>query len=376
MSRKEAENAALGQKVSLSQRDVEEKMAKLNGKNEELSTLLAQQTSEKERKLAQHEERLTSLTNLCATLEKEKNAEVQKNQSQRTTIDQLRTQLENKGESVKQDTEDYFRLFVQSQDDLKQLTLELEETKSKLAVSLSEEASPKAELIDQSADLKDEIKSLKAALVIARRNVEQLELEKHNLGEEHKNHIAGIQLAAQKQTKASEDRASEKLAEFEAKIAAMREKSQKILEDKDNEIELMRIEQQKEQPTENDSFNQLLQNGDQNLDTALIMYAEQLARKDVEINSHRSRRKELEDRIRSLQDKLVESHSEAADLREKINAEERDKSPASKEYLRNLVMQFLAVPDGSKKKAMLSALETILEFNKEDIKQLKKNWKR
>ena len=56
----------------------------------------------------------------------------------------------------------------------------------------------------------------------------------------------------------------------------------------------------------------------------------------MEINSHRSRRKELEDRIRSLQDKLVESHSEAADLREKINAEERDKSPASKEYLRNL----------------------------------------
>ena len=66
------------------------------------------------------------------------------------------------------------------------------------------------------------------------------------------------------------------MAEFEAKIASMREKSQKILEDKDNEIELMRLEQQKEQPTDNDSFNQLLQNGDQNLDTALIMYAEQV----------------------------------------------------------------------------------------------------
>ena len=62
-------------------------------------------------------------------------------------------------------------------------------------MSLSEEASPKTELVDQSADLKDEIKSLKAALVIARRNVEQLELEKHNLGEEHKNHIASIQLS-------------------------------------------------------------------------------------------------------------------------------------------------------------------------------------
>ena len=47
-----------------------------------------------------------------------------------------------------------------------------------------------------------------------------------------------------------------------------------------------------------DSFNQLLNKEDSNLDTSLIMYAEQLARKDVEINSLRSKRKELEGRVR------------------------------------------------------------------------------
>ena len=62
----------------------------------------------------------------------------------------------------------------------------------------------------------------------------------------------------------------------------------------------------------------------------------QLARKDVEINSHRKRRKELEDRIRSLQEKVVESSTESAELRDKLAAEKRDSSPASKEYLRNL----------------------------------------
>ena len=62
----------------------------------------------------------------------------------------------------------------------------------------------------------------------------------------------------------------------------------------------------------------------------------QLARKDVEINSHRKRRKELEDRIRSLQEKVVESCTESAELRDKLAAEKRDSSPASKEYLRNL----------------------------------------
>ena len=40
---------------------------------------------------------------------------------------------------------------------------------------------------------------------------------------------------------------------------------------------------------ETDSFNQLLNKEDSSLDTSLIMYAEQLARKDVEINSLRAK---------------------------------------------------------------------------------------
>ena len=38
-----------------------------------------------------------------------------------------------------------------------------------------------------------------------------------------------------------------------------------------------------------DSFTQLLSREDNNLDTSIIMYAEQLARKDVEINSLRAK---------------------------------------------------------------------------------------
>ena len=38
-----------------------------------------------------------------------------------------------------------------------------------------------------------------------------------------------------------------------------------------------------------DSFTQLLSKEDSNLDTSIIMYAEQLARKDVEINTLRAK---------------------------------------------------------------------------------------
>ena len=79
------------------------------------------------------------------------------------------------------------------------------------------------------------------------------------------------------QTRSSETRANEKISEYESQIVLMRERSQKILEDKDNEIELLRKEQlDKENPIENDSISQIMQNGDQNLDTALILYAEQV----------------------------------------------------------------------------------------------------
>ena len=56
-----------------------------------------------------------------------------------------------------------------------------------------------------------------------------------------------------------------------------------------------------------DSFNQLLNKEDSNLDTSLIMYAEQLARKDVEINSLRSKRKELEGRVRQGRGSLLQN---------------------------------------------------------------------
>ena len=77
-------------------------------------------------------------------------------------------------------------------------------------------------------------------------------------------------------TRQSELRATEKVAELETQMASMRQRSQKILEDKDNELELLRKTQQEQTPQETDSIAQLMQNGDNNLDTALILYAEQV----------------------------------------------------------------------------------------------------
>ena len=76
-----------------------------------------------------------------------------------------------------------------------QLTIDLEETKAKLAVASSEDHSPKPEPIDDSLSYKEEIKNLKSALVVSRRNIEQLTLEKHNLHDLHNHQIEKIKLA-------------------------------------------------------------------------------------------------------------------------------------------------------------------------------------
>ena len=74
----------------------------------------------------------------------------------------------------------------------------------------------------------------------------------------------------------SENRANEKIAGFEAELVQMRERSQKILADKDNEIEILRKQNDGTEAEQSDSVGQLMLNGDANSDTALIMYAEQV----------------------------------------------------------------------------------------------------
>ncbi|CBY32709.1 unnamed protein product [Oikopleura dioica] len=337
---------------------------------DELREKLKETVEANETKVSELEDRIAGVTNLCSELEREKSVEVQKTNAQKELIEQLRESraLSSASKSVQDDKQDYFKLFIQAQDDIKQLSLELEESKLKLVKKDEvEKSASKAQPVGFADELKDEIKELKASLITVKREKEKLKQEIDSSSEEHRIKLESVKIAADQMKIDSENRANEKIAGFEADLAQMRERSQKILADKDNEIEILRKQNDVSEAEQSDSVGQLMLNGDANTDTALIMYAEQLARKDVEINTHRGRRNELESRIRQLQDKLSESQEEVHSFKEKIQAQERDDSPASKEYMRNLIVQFLAAPEGTKKKAMLSALETILQFSKIDV---------
>lgn len=371
--------------IKLTELESAKKLEDYNSKTDESKLLMLNETKNRESRLAELEDKINDMTELCSQLEREKVIEMEKNIASQRIIEQLRNDLDaHANNEGKRDGRDYFELYMRAQDETKQIMMELEEKKIELIKTKADLASKScvrvksSEILDEKLNYQEDIKQLKASSIILKRKIEEQKLEIFNLNQSHQTEFEKQKLEAQRKCTEAESRANEKLSSFEEQLTNLRERSQKILMDKDEEIDIIRKELNEltlDKP-DTDSFNQLLSKEDSNLDTSLIMYAEQLARKDVEINSLRGKRKELEGRVRQVQEKLVEATTDTVIWKEKFETLERDSSPASKEYLKNLVLQYLAVTDKSKKISMQTALMTILELTNDDIKQMKRKMSR
>ncbi|XP_014776944.1 GRIP and coiled-coil domain-containing protein 1 isoform X1 [Octopus bimaculoides] len=126
-------------------------------------------------------------------------------------------------------------------------------------------------------------------------------------------------------------------------------------------------------PEEQQSFSKLLHNvSSPSGDMPLIHFAQEIARKDVDIASLRSRKYQLETALRELQHSLLLKEQKAKEeheqLQEMLRKHERDKSRegANLEYLKNVVYQFLICTDSSGKQKMLNAIITILQFSPQE----------
>jgi len=381
---KNAEVDKLIESLKLVEMETAKKLDMYSSKTDESKLAIKAETKKKEARVAELEDKISDLTELCAQLEKEKVGEQQKNISSLRVIDQLRNEIDDKctGSVTPTLTNDYFELYMQSQDEVKQIMTELDEKKVEVITLRAELADNRVSKVKNKASVHlasvddTSMRQLKSTLVTSQRRIEQLELEKVELTEVHQKTVDAVTIEATRKCADVEVKMVEKFGAYEEQLSALRERSQKILSDKEAEMEIMQKELNEltssKTSAEGDSFTQLLSKEDSNLDTSIIMYAEQLARKDVEINTLRAKRKELEERIRSVQEKLAEVSADTLDWKEKFETLERDSSPASKEYLKNLVLQYLAVSDKSKKASMQMALMTILELTSDDIKQMKR----
>ncbi|NXD31934.1 GCC1 protein, partial [Spelaeornis formosus] len=103
-----------------------------------------------------------------------------------------------------------------------------------------------------------------------------------------------------------------------------------------------------------------------------FLYAEQLARKEVEIAALRKQRHGLQLQLQQLQGRALAEQDrhreEVAVLQGEIQKSCRDKSRegANLEYLKNVVFRFLTLPDARGRQQTLAAIQAILHFSPEE----------
>lgn len=209
-----------------------------------------------------------------------------------------------------------------------------------------------------------------------------------NLTEKHKHDVALME---------AEHR--HKMTELEMEIKKQRDRTVSLLAEKDRELEFYKhqnfegnpyyahlrnppdsgasaelphdLSRQKTEEEEAVSRLLNLRTLGQN-DSNMLFFTQEIARKDVEINTLRKQKHHLETTLRELQvtasTKEEELHDQIDGMREEIRKCERDQSRegANLEYLKNVTYKFLITTDPQSKQQMLNAITTILQFSPQE----------
>ncbi|KAK7792654.1 hypothetical protein R5R35_005112 [Gryllus longicercus] len=225
-------------------------------------------------------------------------------------------------------------------------------------------------------------------------------------GEENKKLIDNLQkmLKAEKARSKSELTAVEtdyrcRLALLEQQLQKQRERSLMLLEDKEQEIRILKssfgmflpgskaglshAEQQQclQETNTSDSmvkahFGLYKNNGNSGESPHMLHYAHEIARRDVEISNLRKSNHRLESSLREMGRNLAsreEAHQEKEEeLKEEVARLERCQSRegANLEYLKNVVLSFLTSNDSNCKRHMLNAIAAVLKFSGSEFERV------
>ncbi|XP_049765163.1 GRIP and coiled-coil domain-containing protein 1 isoform X1 [Schistocerca cancellata] len=244
------------------------------------------------------------------------------------------------------------------------------------------------------SSLKGQIKSLKERIRILTTQLEDVEKEY----KEEIDHLEKLLKAERANCKAAvascEAEFRARLSLLEQQLQKQRERTLALLEEKDQEIQVLKSSFQSLLPrktSSRDDRSWSLPHSDQVQDAETVLanlgntsdsphvlhYAHELARRDVEISSLRRERHQLEAALRELRRLSATDREKHADevqsLQEEIDRLNRCQSRegANLEYLKNVVLCFLTTNESNSKKHMLNAIAAVLKFS--DLEQEKLN---
>uniref|UniRef100_A0A3Q3VWW6 GRIP and coiled-coil domain-containing protein 1 n=1 Tax=Mola mola TaxID=94237 RepID=A0A3Q3VWW6_MOLML len=234
-------------------------------------------------------------------------------------------------------------------------------------------------------EIRDQLSELKEKYINLRIQSDSAEAQHRRELEEQQQLLTAMQQTHRQEVERVEALHRDDLLQLEAELHKQRDRTMALLDEKDQELEKLRAsvlsynndtvkmanDEIRFLESEGDNISQALRRATANEPT-LLLYAEQLARKEVELGGLRQQKHRLEDDLHQLQSRLIangERHDEeVSQLRDHLDKLIRDQSRegANLEYLKNIIFKFLTLQDASGRQQTLTAILTILHFSPQE----------
>ncbi|XP_032914905.1 GRIP and coiled-coil domain-containing protein 1 isoform X2 [Catharus ustulatus] len=271
------------------------------------------------------------------------------------------------------------------QQELRQLKEEFERYKVRAQQVLKSKASKDVGLARELEEAREQLAELRDKHVLLQLATDDMEKQQRQELEAKKQELQQLQQLHRQELERCQLEFRERALRLEEEMHKQRDRALAVLAEKDRELEQLRAltlphghkgcrDGAPGDAPRQDSSEILPQELQpcSGSEPTFFLYAEQLARKEVEIAALRKQRHRLEVQLHQLQGRALaeeERHrEEAAALRGEIQKSCRDKSRegANLEYLKNVVYRFLTLPDARGRQQTLTAILAILHFSPEE----------
>lgn len=325
----------------------------------------------------------------------------QRSQDQNLNIEKL---LEDEKDLEASESEKASALHYQQE--LRQLREEFERYKTRAQGVLKTKNTKDGNQAKDLEEARDQLAELKEKYINLRIISDEGEARHKRDLEERQQGLVALQQTHKQEVERLEAQHRENFLRLESELHKQRDRTMALLAEKDLELERLRaaaligshqrhaannsaameegdLEGDNPANDESDIIAQALKLAGPNEPT-LLLYAEQLARKEVEVVALRKQKHRLEEDLRQLQGKLIangERHEEEiAELRGQLDKRVRDqgRDGANLEYLKNVIYKFLTLHDTRGRQQTLTAILTILHFSPQEkqvvLKQQAHSW--
>ncbi|KFR02814.1 GRIP and coiled-coil domain-containing protein 1, partial [Nipponia nippon] len=284
------------------------------------------------------------------------------------------------------------------QQELKQLKEEFERYKMRAQVVLKNKSAKDGNLAKELEEAQEQLADLKEKYIVLQLSSDEMEKQHQQDMEAKKQELSQLQQIHRQELERCQLDYRERALKLEEEMHKQRDRALAVLAEKDQELEQLRSvtlpyglqgsknylapgsDAASNGSPGNDSSEILPQalHLSATSEPTFFLYAEQLARKEVEIVALRKQKHKLEMQVHQLQEKILveqEKHrEEVSALQSEIEKNFRDKSRegANLEYLKNIVYRFLTLPDSLGRQQTLTAILTILHFSPEEKQTITK----